>query len=177
MPTYRRCPKEVNDLANAILCEFETHKPLLDARVKIDFVFAIPETDEDNQPVNDALKCNGVKALGIAKIIGLKERALDRGDAEIAIDGYWWNQAGEDERRALLDHELHHLSVQKEKNGTIKTDDLRRPLIELRKHDYQFGWFKIVASRHGTWSQERIQAGIMMSSSGQLFWPEIVAQA
>src|SRR5438876_2880474 len=46
MPTYERCPKSVNDLANEVLTEFETHKPLLDVKIKIDFVFAFPDLDE-----------------------------------------------------------------------------------------------------------------------------------
>lgn len=65
MSTFQRCHETVNDLASEILCEFETHKPLLDARVTVDFVFAFADIDEQTQqPVGNALSKNGVKALG-----------------------------------------------------------------------------------------------------------------
>lgn len=136
--------------------------------VKIDFVFARGDRDDvSGELLNDALKKNGVKALGITRKIGLKDRALGRGDAEIAIDGDWWDDASEEEQRALLDHELTHLVP------TGDCDDLRRPIIKLRPHDHEFGWFREVAARHGAHSQERIQARKMMELSGQYFWPSM----
>lgn len=173
MPTFQRCPKEVNELALQILCEFETHKPLLDARVTIDFVFAFADIDEQTQePIGNALSKNGVKALGLCRKIALKDRAMGRADAEISLDGQWWEQASDAERRALLDHELHHIATKTDKRGLVK-DDLGRPVIQLRKHDYEFGWFKCVAARHGRASIERQQAAEMMCDAGQYFWPEI----
>ena len=171
--TYQKCDASVRKLATEILNKFETHQPLVDVGAMVDFVFAYSEKDEKTGlPIGDALTKNGVKALGIAKKIGLKERALGRGDCEIALDGDWWIKAPEEEKAALLDHELHHFEVKEDKRG-ICTDDLGRPIIQIRKHDYEFGWFKIIAMRHEEFSQERIQARSMMTVSGQLFWPEI----
>jgi len=90
----------------------------------------------------------GVKALGICRKIPLKERALGRGDAEICLDGEWWKDAPEPEQRALLDHELHHIEV-KIIEGAMACDDLGRPLLKIRKHDYELGLFTIIAQRHG----------------------------
>ncbi|HEU4344049.1 MAG TPA: putative metallopeptidase [Candidatus Binatia bacterium] len=176
MPTFQRCPKAVSDLANEILCEFESHKPLLDAKVRIDFVFAYPDYDEEDKPKNDALKLHGVRALGIAKKIALKERALGRGDAEIALDGEWWEEASEEEQKALLDHELHHIQVSTKSDGVAITDDLHRPKITLRKHDYQFGWFKVIAERHGKNAQEVKQARQIFEQAGQLFFPQLIGE-
>jgi hypothetical protein len=176
MSTFQKCPNEVRELANEILCEFETHKPLLDAKVSFDFVFAFAEIDEQTQElVGNALTKNGVKALGIARKISLKDRALGRADAEVALDGNWWKDATVEERRGLLDHELHHFAVRVDKRGLVR-DDLGRPVLKMRKHDYEFGWFKSVAARHGPHSQERLQAAEIMCDSGQYFWPGIATR-
>lgn len=173
MPTFQRCPLTVNDMANELLCEFETHKPLLDARVTIDFVFAFADIDEQTQqPIGNALSKNGCKALGICRKMPIKDRAMGRADAEIALDGQWWESATREEQRALLDHELHHIALKTDKRGLVR-DDLGRPVIQLRKHDYEFGWFATIAARHGRASIERQQASEMMCDAGQYFWPDI----
>ena len=160
-------------MANGLLVEYETHKPLLDARVKIDFVWAFSDKDYDGNPTNDALRKNGVKALGMARKIPLKDRVLGRGDAEITLDGDWWKEVDKNEQAALLDHELHHLSLKIDKRGLVR-DDIGRPIIVLRKHDYEFGWFNIIAQRHGKHSQEQIYAASMMDAAGQYYWPNLV---
>lgn len=180
MPTtYKRCDADVLGLAASILCEYESHKPLLDARVQIDLVFAMPELDEDGHPKTDALKKNGVKALGITKKIGSKDRALGRGDAEIVLDHYWWTQtASEEMQKALLDHELHHIAVVVSRaTGRAKMDENGRPVIRLRHHDYDIGWFNIIAARHGEHSQERRQARQIADEAGQYYWPEMEMNA
>lgn len=170
MATFQKCPIEVRELANEILCEFETHQPLLDAKVTVDFVFAYAEEDDNGNKIGNALSKNGCKALGICRKIPLKDRALGRADAEISIDGDWWEDANSSERRALLDHELHHIAIKIDKRGLVR-DDLGRPVLQLRKHDYEFGWFKAIAARHGIFSLERQQANEMMQADGQYFWP------
>lgn len=177
MPTtYERCGQSVSNLASEILCQFESHKPLLDARVAIDFVFARPDLDEDGFPIGDALTKNGVRALGITRKLGLKDRALGRGDAEIALDHHWWTQtATEQMQKALLDHELNHLSVVIQKaTGRAKLDEQGRPVIRLRGHDVEVGWFKIIAQRHGEHSVERMEAKQIWDESGQAYFPDFV---
>lgn len=174
MPTYQRCDKAVTDLAGEILAEFNSHKPLVDAGVKIDFVFAQPELDEAGEPKEDAIRHHGRKALGQCKKIPAKQRALGRGDAEITLDRHWWEHtASEEMQKALLDHELHHLEV-KMADDKIVRDYLKRPVLVLRKHDWEFGWFDIIAKRHGAASQEVIQARVLTHQSGQLYWPGIL---
>lgn len=171
MPTFQPCPKEVHDLAREILCAHDSHKPLLDARVKIDLVFAFAEEDEHGNPKGPAIKHNGYAAAGEARILKLKDRVMGRGDAEITLDGNWWSAHTVQKQRGLLDHELHHLAVKTDKHGRIELDDMRRPALALRKHDFQFGWFVAVAGRNGADSVEQEQAAIMMSAAGQFFWP------
>ena len=175
MSTFQKCPQRVRDLANEILCEFETHQPLLDAKVSIDFVFAFADEDDSGKKTGNALSKNGCKALGICRVIPLKDRAMGRADTEISLDCDWWNEANENEKRALLDHEMHHIAIKIDKRGVVR-DDLQRPVIQMRKHDHEFGWFKAIAARHGMFSQERQQAAEMMHDCGQYYWPEFLAQ-
>lgn len=159
-------------MALAILCEFATHKPVLDARVKVDYVFAYADVDDNGQPKNHAMTKRGLRILGQCRKIKLKDRVLGRGDAEITLDGDWWGLATEAEKRALLDHELHHIAVEVDSNGKALTDDFTRPKLTLRKHDHEFGWFSVIAARHGKAAQEVKQATQMMESHGQFYWPE-----
>ncbi len=172
MPKYERATDDVKQLANAILCEFESHQPLLNARVTVDYLFAHPEIDEQTgDPIGDAITHRGRKAFGSCRKISLKDRAKGMADAEITLDAQWWAQASPEERKALLDHELHHIAVKIDKRGLVR-DDLGRPAIQLRRHDIEFGWFRAVAARHGEHSMERLQARHLMLFHGQYFWPE-----
>lgn len=173
MPTFIKCDESVVSLAAAILCEFESHKPILSARTRIDYVFAYSDKDDQGQPKGDAIRHRGQRALGLCRKIKLKDRVMGRADAEITLDGDWWETATEAERRALLDHELHHINIEMDSNGKSLTDDFSRPKITLRKHDFEFGWFSIIAARHGKASQECKQADFIVDKSGQAFWPEI----
>lgn len=172
MPTYNVAPQEAYDLAKAIMLEYEEHQPLITAGVKIDLLFAYGKENKDGTH-GDAIKHNGVRALAVAKVIGIKERTLGHGDALITIDGDWWQVNGEPEQKALLDHELYHLELKYDDAGCPETDDAMRPKLKMRKHDHQFGWFNLIAARHGTHSQERIQMRAMCESSGQYLLPGV----
>ena len=173
MPTFSKCDKDVNDLADELLRKYETHAPVLKLEVKIDFVFAFADTNDKGVETNNALSKNGIKALGITRKIPLKDRVLGRGDAEIALDGGWWQKASAEEQAAVLDHELHHIAVKTDKVGNPQFDDIGRPQIQLRRHDFEYGWFKCIAERHGAASIERQQAKSLMDNAGQWFWPDV----
>jgi hypothetical protein len=174
MATFQRCPKEIDELKNELLCKFPEHKPLLDARVTVDMVFAYGKRDEKTDKLKSfAMVRNGNRVLGMARKISLKQRALGRGDAEIALDADWWKEATEPQRASLLDHELHHLGVSLTKSFAVNRDDLGRPKLYLRPHDYDFGWFAIIAKRHGSSAGEVQQAKTIADEHGQYFWPEV----
>lgn len=163
MPIYERCDPSVFDLAQTLRAQYPEHEALDVAKVRIDYVFARSKRDEDNNKLDDAITHHGTKCLGLASIRNLKARTLMEFDAEILLDADHWDVCGEPQRRALLDHELFHFGV------TDKIDDLRRPVLRMRKHDVEFGWFATVAARHGSQSIERIQAKAIVDQFGQYF--------
>lgn len=175
MPTYSRAWKEAEDIAKEQLKKWETHKPLVECEATIDFMFAFGDVDEQGEQQGDAISDGGYRALAKTRKIPLKDRAAGRADAEILIDGDWWKDASDGERAALIDHELHHLGPKIDKRG-LKRDDLGRPVLELRKHDYHFGTFNVIAARHGEASQERQQMHAMFQDHGQYYWPDIAGK-
>lgn len=167
MSTFIKCGDEVVTLAHGILRAYESHAPLLAAKVKIDFVFALAAVDAAGNQRGSALMLHGQPCGGIARIIKYKDRVMGRGDVEVSLDGDWWALATAPEQRALLDHELHHFEVRME-GKTVVTDDCGRPVVKMRKHDYDFGWFEVIAARHGEASFEVQQARRMMAKSGKI---------
>lgn len=169
MPTYKKPTIEAEDMCRKLMEQF--HPLSVEAGVKVDLLFAFPDYDETTgEPTNDALKSQGYKCLGVARKVSLKDRTKGHGDAEITLDGDWWEKASEEEQRALLDHELQHLVA------TAKRDDLGRPILKMRKHDTQVGWFAVIAQRHGVHSQERKQAASIVEVLGQFYFPELLNQ-
>lgn len=179
MPTYQPCSEDVKAMADELLNEFDTHHPLRDAKPKIDFVFAYASVDANGEIKNGAVAISfrGRKALGLCRATSLIERAKGNGDAEIILDGDWWKDADREQQRALLDHELHHLAVQFDRHGHLKKDDLGRPVLAMRKHDIEIGWFSAIAARHGKHSAECRQAKLIMDEYGQYLWPELLPPA
>ena len=74
-------------MARDILCQFDTHKPLLDAKVKFDLLFAMGDKDEDGHVVTDAITHGGEKALGLTRILNLKDRAKGNGPLNFPNSG------------------------------------------------------------------------------------------
>lgn len=170
MATYERAGHNFSDMADELIKTVEPLNWIREVGVKIDYVWAYGARDEDGKLVGEAIKHHGVKALGLCRIVSLKDRAKGLGDCEIVLDKDWWDTVDDEERRAVIDHELTHLQLKK------GTDDLGRPKLKLRKHDHQFGFFTSVAQRHGQYSQERIQAASMLEEAGQFYWPSLIEQ-
>jgi hypothetical protein len=176
----KRCSEvdeTVLEIASEVLCKHETHKPLLDAKVTIGYMFAFPEKDKDGNYTGDALRLHGRKAFAIASITPYAGRVKGLPDCEVTIDGEWWEDCGKrEECAALLDHELHHFDVRKDADGAVVKDKAGRPKLRMREHDVQFGWFNLVAARNGKHSQEMIQAAALMEKQGQYYWPSLLPQ-
>ena len=173
MPRFIKAELLIHGLVAELIATCPTHKPLLDTKLRLDIVFAFGDQDDQGNLLNDALVERGLKILGITKKTTLKERVLGRGDAEITLDGDYWKDANEEQRHALLDHELQHITVKTDKAGNFQYDDIGNTQVHLRHHDVDIGWFKDIAIRHGLASQERIQAANLMLADGQYYWPEL----
>jgi hypothetical protein len=175
MPSYQKADSATYALAQGLIEKYDDHADLITAKAKIDLVFAFGDLDDDTHLISHAIMKGGIRALGLAKKIGAKDRAMGRGDAEIILDADYWQTCGDAKRLALLDHELHHLAIKKDKYGVFKVDDQMRPQIKMRMHDYDLGWFNVIAQRHGDASIEVIQAKQIVDEAGQYYFPQLIS--
>lgn len=165
MPSFDITPDSLNDTVTELLNE--NHPELVEANVTVDTIFAFD--DKGGFPV----KTNGYPSAANIKISNLKSRIKGSKDAEITIDRDAFNSMNKDQQAALFDRELYKLSVKRDKEGNIKTDDANRAKLGLKKFDYMLGWFKEIAVRHGENSPEVYQASILWNKDGRTFFPKV----
>ena len=152
--TYQMADEDIKALTEAVLVE---HYPdLVEAELAVDVMVAFGPVDRDGQTTGPAVKVHGVQALASVQVISLKDRVAGLGDVRIVLDGDRWPDLSDARRRALIDHELHHVELQRDDGGAVRTDDAERPLVKLRPHDFELGGFWAMISRHGDNAAERV---------------------
>lgn len=133
----------------------DAHPRLREAGVKVVVLFAF-------NPDGDAIKHAGYPALAKVKPLSLKDRVTKEADAELLIDEREWRTLREEQKDALLDHELSHLdridlkgdelrkARQEDAKAPVwKLDDLGRPRLRSVPGDWSAGdGFKAVIFRH-----------------------------
>ncbi len=165
MPYYDASTPQVAEIINSLIGQY--YPDLEEGQVTIESIFAYD--NKGGFPV----KAGGYPALACIKVNNLKNRVKGFADAEITIDAEAFKAMTDPQKIALLDHELYHVLVVRDKEGNIKTDDANRSKLRLKKHDYQMGWFKEIAARHGENSPEVYQANILWQKDGRTFFPKI----
>lgn len=162
MKTYDQAPPETVERVAALIARY--HPDLQRVQLRVDLLMASTDAED-----GDAVTCGGYPAYAVVRILGSKDRAMNRGDAEIVIDRDEYEAMSAAQRDALLDHELYHLELKRDKGGKPKMDDHQRPCLKMRKHDRQFGWFDEVARRHRENSIEVKQATQLREEAGQTY--------
>lgn len=149
---------EPDALTTALLAEVMRayHPRLAEAEVRVGVLMA-RHTDQDTP----ALKSGGYAVLASMKPESAVERAKWGRDAVLKIDDREWDDLSEDQREALLDHELSHIDRVDLKGDELraavedgaprwKTDDRGRPRLRSVPGDFNVGdAFNAVIFRHG----------------------------
>lgn len=163
MPTtYQKAKKDVVALVDAMAKKY--HVDLVNAGVTIDILMA-------HNPDGDAVTLGGYPCQAKVKIVNLKDRAKGCKDAEIIIDEMNWNDLTPEQQKALVDHELEHLELNRDPDtNAVALDDLSRPKLKMLKHDWQIGWFNSIALRHKENSPECRQAKELVKEAGQIYF-------
>src|SRR4051812_38140357 len=133
MPTFERT-EDADEIIETLIATKPYHVDLSKVEVTIDVLRYSGEADEP-------LKLRGNTVWAYVKANTKKERALGLRDATIVIDGCQWDKLTTARQHALIDHELYHLTVAKDKDDAPKLDDLSRPVLRMRAHDVELGWF------------------------------------
>ena len=148
MTTYEKCDGQTIQLLGQLIGKY--HSPIKEAAVTFDLVFASKE-DKDGNPL-PAVKLHGVAASAKVKITTLEDRARGIADVKIVIDRNQWNSAKPETRAAILDHELTHVTLKDEG----EEDDLGRPKLKLRDHDWIAWGFDSIVERYKEFSPDYI---------------------
>lgn len=162
MKHYSEAPQEVAERVSALVAKY--HPELVELKVRFDLLYVESDADGDG-----CLTHRGCPAYAVVRITSKKERAKGEGDAEIVIDRKRYENLPARTQNALLDHEIHHVVPKRSKKGGV-LDSLGRPKLAIRKHDREFGWFDVIAERHGDWSIEVKQAKSIMAQAGQAYF-------
>lgn len=117
--------------------------------VQFNLILAHGPVSKSGARTGPAIVLHGNPAAATVKVNSLKDRVKGLKDVTIEIDGDKWPEWTQDEREAVIDHELYHLESHKNADGTTEVDDCGRPSLSLRKHDFHFGGFREIALRHG----------------------------
>lgn len=136
MPVYTAAP-EVEKIAQRII---NTTRPIL-GHVKISYMFR-PEA-----PVSDG-KVTG----GMCIRVDDRNRTIHDHDFIIEISKDIWDEATDQFKEALVDHELGHVGIRMSKEDGAEDDPIydettNRPKTFIRKHDIEE--FEDVLERHG----------------------------
>lgn len=124
---------------------------------------------DDPDKEEQVLKHAKYPAAAMVKIISAELRAAGMPDAMIIVDGFCWDSMTDEERLAVMDHELFHIDWLVDAEGTHKRDRQGRPKLSIRLHDRQYGWFDAIAARLGRASAEVRQARQLADEQGQLY--------
>ncbi len=148
MATHQICESSVHTAMLAVMKKY--YPDLIEAGVTVCCMFTHAAVDKDGNPKGPALKHHGVPSAAIIKINSLKDRVQGKEDCTMEIDGDLWPDRPEKEKNGIFHHELQHVEVQKEEDGSTKLDDANRPKIKLRPHDMEFGIFYSTIDVYGS---------------------------
>lgn len=122
----------------------KNHPELHDAGVSVECLWAL-----SSEPHAPAVKLHGYPCYAVIKVVSLVDRVMGCRDVRITIDQGQWEDLSLRQREALIDHELEHVVLVKDKRtGILKHDDLGRPKVRMKLHDWQLGGFHTIARRH-----------------------------
>ena len=164
--TYEPVPDEVRESVYRVMRE--CHTELTNAEVTVHGLFARDYDKETDEPIQ-AVKRAGYPAVAKISVTSLADRARGIADAKLVIDAFSWERRGEAQRLALIDHELEHLVLRvDDETGEVKRDDLGRPKLGTRRHDFELGFFAAVVERRGRAAIEASEAVAFVETHGHL---------
>lgn len=114
---------------------------------------------------------DGRLTLGKCKKASDLDRELAAFDFVVLLNKDFWTgfSTTDEQRKALLDHELCHATVKYDKDtGEPEVDERGRTVYRLRKHDLEE--FREIVERHGLYKRdlERFASAILRSKQGRL---------
>jgi hypothetical protein len=149
MPQEYRPALEVERIADGLIADYHTHL----RGIRIVYIF-----------LAEAPKVKGRELWGRAKLVTGLNAYLAGDEAETEAQPFfvmeiaesWWHVLDEHQKKALVDHELHHFDV-----------DIEESKLLIRPHDVEE--FAGVVRRYGLW-REDVKAFVGAAKAGEQRW-------
>lgn len=142
---YKLAPKPVRTVTAKLLKKY--HEELSKAEIDIAIVFVNAGQDKTGFPIPAIVKNGKICAAKIGNTTTI-HRVCGLADVIMQIDEQIWDKLRTETRDALIDHELTHLEISKDKDGYPMTDAAGRPVIQMKPHDVELGIFQEIVARH-----------------------------
>jgi len=144
---YTRVDRDVTKIVNKVLGDH--HTALAHVEVSILCLYA-ESVGKGMAMLKPPLGRNGQVCVATICQTSLVERVGGMEDIIIRIDKRRWENLDDTARKALIDHELCHVSVKRDKKTSdVCYDQNGRPLFCLNPHDYEIGVFSVIIERYG----------------------------
>lgn len=97
---------------------------------------------------------DGIRMLGRIHKASDLQREFVAWDFVILLNEEVWRSEDwtDKQKKALLDHELCHVTVSLDKTDAVRTDDKGRTLYRMRRHDIEE--FRVIVRRHGCYKAD-----------------------
>jgi hypothetical protein len=174
--TYLPAPPDALKMLDEIIREHYPHVPLLRSPLSINLRFVLADEESDAP----ALSKGGWPCEALCIKVPTRMRAAGAADVIIEVDAEAWQGLDGKGRFALLHHEVHHIELvdledhcdeDGEVSYTCKLDPLNRPVVKLRRHDYECGGFARIHEIYGEESPEARQMTYAHSRLEQQVFP------
>lgn len=144
------CPMDPRAIAEKLVANEPSHADLKAGEVSVLFVLRTePKVKLDKVELGSlALPQFGGKLGAMAKWLMIQQCG-HLPDFVMTLDHSFWTQATPEQRLALVDHELTHGTIAKDKHGELRFGDDGRPVWTIRPHDIEE--FDSIVERHGEW--------------------------
>jgi len=118
----------------------ENHSHIAEAKIALAWRHRVKSDKDGILKLGQCLKNSGV------------HREFANYDFIILLNKMAWDAFTNEQKLALLDHELCHIMPSEDKNGEQVRDDLGRKLFRTRRHDIEE--FQEIVKRHGMYKKD-----------------------
>lgn len=136
-------------------------------KLVVELLTVDPARDKTGHQACETLTVHGAAALARVRVMGARERVTTGHDAEIELALPHWLEASEKQKLAILDHELTHLEIVRDRDGEPRYDVNGHVRLRLRRHDYIAAGFLEVVQRHRHDSPEVLGVVAAFDAGGQ----------
>jgi hypothetical protein len=125
------------------------HQDLHAFKVTVKLIKVGSNLDKNGDPKGPALKLHGSPCAAQIRAHNSIQQYLTGYHYTIKVDMDLWDELSDEQKIAVLDHELTHAVIKRDSKGEVKRDDRNNLIVGCRPDDYTINGFFDVMQRHG----------------------------